>query len=70
MKPKKLDVIRVEQFFDRLSNDKADDFDVYRNCFELLFDLPEKYYSERNTRTTPKLVEITARNQMWIVLQA
>ena len=70
MEPKEMDIIKVQQFFHRLSNDKSRFCCLHKIGFELLFDSPEKYYSESNNRATPKLVERTATNQMWIVLQA
>ena len=30
MQPEEIDVIKVQQIFHRLSNDKTDDFDIYR----------------------------------------
>ena len=68
MDPKDIDVIKVQEIFQRLFTDKTDDFDQNRQkiCFEFLFDVSEKYYSERNTTITTELVERATRNQIWI----
>ena len=39
------------------------------NMFWAFYEIPQKYYSERNTGATKKIAERAARNQMWIVLQ-
>ena len=69
MKSKEIDVVKVQQVFYRLPFEKTNNFEIYRNCDQLLPSSTEKYKFEPYSRTITKIGKGTTENHLWVFIQ-